>query len=145
MELEKGLEHKSDEEQLRELGLFSLRKGGSGETLAPYNALKGDWSQGESFPQESMNFFNKEEKRREGKRREEKRREEKRREEKRREEKRREEKRREEKRREEKRREEKRREEKRREEKRRREENPGKSISEVYSRLSGDPKHHPSN
>lgn len=25
------------------------------------------------------------------------------------------------------------------------EESPGQSISEVYSRLSGDPKHHPSN
>ncbi|KAF4789296.1 hypothetical protein TURU_152534 [Turdus rufiventris] len=33
MELEKGLEHRSGEEQLRELRVFILEKGGSGGTL----------------------------------------------------------------------------------------------------------------
>lgn len=36
----KGLQHKSHEEQLKEWGLFSLRKGGSGVTLSLYNYLK---------------------------------------------------------------------------------------------------------
>ncbi|TRZ19378.1 hypothetical protein HGM15179_007706 [Zosterops borbonicus] len=45
-ELLKGLEHKSDEQQLRDLGVFSLEKKKlKGDLTTPYNSLKGDCSQ----------------------------------------------------------------------------------------------------